>query len=114
MTQVVEILFLCLSLCLTLLLWFPLGSAVALFDSLSLSFLTIRGDSVCRSPFFVDSSWGLISCFCSPVSWQHALYRGTLDAFYKIARYEGFRALYKGFLPATLGIGAGQMYVVIW
>lgn len=40
---------------------------------------------------------------------QHAVYRGTLDAFRKIVRLEGFRALYKGFLPATLGIGAGQL-----
>ena len=40
---------------------------------------------------------------------QHAVYRGTLDAFRKIVRFEGARGLYKGFLPATIGIGAGQM-----
>eukprot|EP00040_Diaphanoeca_grandis_P031121 m.185591 g.185591 ORF g.185591 m.185591 type:complete len:164 (-) comp32237_c0_seq15:750-1241(-) len=40
-----------------------------------------------------------------------SLYTGTFDAFGKVIRQEGFRALYKGIGPNTLTILANQLYV---
>eukprot|EP00056_Hartaetosiga_gracilis_P000588 m.39138 g.39138 ORF g.39138 m.39138 type:complete len:345 (-) comp10268_c0_seq2:92-1126(-) len=42
---------------------------------------------------------------------QHSFYNGPVDAFRKIVRYEGVRALYKGFLPNLINVGAGQLYI---
>lgn len=49
----------------------------------------------------------LLACMGIPL--QQSFYTGTLDAFYKIVKFEGVRALYKGFLPNLLNVGAGQM-----
>lgn len=38
------------------------------------------------------------------------LYKNTFDAFIKIARHEGFRGLYRGFLVAQIGILTGASY----
>ena len=38
-------------------------------------------------------------------------YKGAMDAVQKIVRYEGVRALYKGFGVATLGMLSGQLYI---
>eukprot|EP00730_Choanoeca_flexa_P008657 TRINITY_DN12517_c2_g3_i4.p1 TRINITY_DN12517_c2_g3~~TRINITY_DN12517_c2_g3_i4.p1 ORF type:complete len:320 (+),score=68.08 TRINITY_DN12517_c2_g3_i4:186-1145(+) len=45
------------------------------------------------------------------VQTRQSLYNGTLDAFRKIIRYEGAAALYKGFMPNLIGVGAGQIYI---
>ncbi|EGD81017.1 hypothetical protein PTSG_10960 [Salpingoeca rosetta] len=42
---------------------------------------------------------------------QRSFYNGTVDAFRKIIKYEGVRALYKGFMPNLLNVGAGQVYI---
>lgn len=44
----------------------------------------------------------------------HAHYSGTVDAFKKIVRFEGVRALYKGFGPYTFGIVASQVYITTY
>jgi len=36
-------------------------------------------------------------------------YKGMLDAFYKIGRYEGMRGLYKGFVPGLWGVSHGAI-----
>ena len=36
-------------------------------------------------------------------------YKGMLDAFYKIGRYEGVRGLYKGFVPGLWGVSHGAI-----
>lgn len=41
-------------------------------------------------------------------------YKGTFDALQKITRYEGVRALYKGFGVATLGMISGQIYITTY
>lgn len=41
-------------------------------------------------------------------------YKGTLDAFHKIVRHEGFRGLYKGFLVSSLGMVSGQLYITTY
>jgi solute carrier family 25 protein 44 len=43
---------------------------------------------------------------------KKSMYKGTLDAFTKIARYEGIRGLYKGYLVSSLGLISGQVYIV--
>jgi hypothetical protein len=43
------------------------------------------------------------------VQHRNSLYNGTLDAFRKVIRFEGPRALYKGFVPNLVGVGGGQM-----
>ena len=45
---------------------------------------------------------------------QNALYTGTWDAFKKIAKYEGFRGLYKGFIINTFTIFSGQCYITTY
>ena len=42
---------------------------------------------------------------------KHRLYRGTFDAFRVIAKEEGMAALWKGFVPKSLGIVAGSAYI---
>lgn len=41
-------------------------------------------------------------------------YKGVYDAFSKIIRNEGFRGLYRGFLPNALTVFAGQIYITIY
>ena len=41
-------------------------------------------------------------------------YAGTLDAFRKVIRHEGFRGLYKGFLVSSFGMLSGQMYITTY
>lgn len=45
---------------------------------------------------------------------QNQLYNGTFDAFRKVVRYEGVRALYKGFNVSILGLAAGQLYITTY
>ena len=40
------------------------------------------------------------------------LYRGVTDALVKIARQEGVRGLYKGFLVNSLAVISGQVYIM--
>ena len=42
---------------------------------------------------------------------KYRLYRGTFDAFRVIAKEEGVAALWKGFVPKSLGIIAGSAYI---
>lgn len=42
---------------------------------------------------------------------KQRLYRGTYDAFRVIVREEGMSALWKGFVPKSLGIVAGSAYI---
>eukprot|EP00055_Hartaetosiga_balthica_P016523 m.105047 g.105047 ORF g.105047 m.105047 type:complete len:334 (-) comp9122_c0_seq3:4267-5268(-) len=42
---------------------------------------------------------------------QNSFYNGPVDAFRKIVRYEGVRALYKGFFPNLINVAAGQLYI---
>ena len=42
------------------------------------------------------------------------MYKGTLDAFRQVVRYEGFRGLYKGFLASNFGLFSGQIYITIY
>lgn len=42
------------------------------------------------------------------------LYKNSFDAFAKIARHEGFRGLYRGFLVAQLGILTGASYFLTY
>mmetsp|Transcript_24920 Transcript_24920/g.80269 ORF Transcript_24920/g.80269 Transcript_24920/m.80269 type:complete len:302 (+) Transcript_24920:63-968(+) len=44
----------------------------------------------------------------------HSLYKGQMDAFWKIFRYEGPRGLYKGFLVNCWGILGGQFYITVY
>lgn len=41
-------------------------------------------------------------------------YTGTLDAFRKVVRHEGFRGLYKGFLVSSFGMLSGQLYITTY
>ena len=43
---------------------------------------------------------------------HHSIYKGTLDAFYKVVKYEGVRGLYKGCVVSFLGMASGQVYIV--
>ena len=43
---------------------------------------------------------------------HHSIYKGTLDAFYKVVKYEGIRGLYKGCVVSFLGMVSGQVYIV--
>lgn len=42
------------------------------------------------------------------------MYKGTLDAFRQVVRYEGFRGLYKGFLASNFGLFSGQLYITVY
>lgn len=44
----------------------------------------------------------------------HPLYRGTFDAFHKIARQEGLRGLYKGFGASTANVLTGNLYISVY
>eukprot|EP00049_Salpingoeca_infusionum_P008981 m.148985 g.148985 ORF g.148985 m.148985 type:complete len:337 (+) comp14197_c0_seq4:455-1465(+) len=43
-----------------------------------------------------------------------SLYNGTFDAFRKIVKFEGVRGLYKGFLPNTVSVLGGQLYITCY
>ena len=45
---------------------------------------------------------------------QNSPYKGTLDAFRKVIKYEGFRALYKGFPTNCVGLAVGQVYITAY
>lgn len=45
---------------------------------------------------------------------QKSVYSGTLDAFSKILKYEGFSGLYKGFWINSLQIASGVFYVTTY
>ena len=45
---------------------------------------------------------------------KKSIYTGTLDAFYKIAKFEGIRGLYKGYLVSLIGLVSGQVYIVTY
>lgn len=45
---------------------------------------------------------------------RNAIYTGTLDAFLKILRYEGFTGLYKGFWINTIQIISGFGYITTY
>lgn len=45
---------------------------------------------------------------------HHSIYNGTLDAFYKVVKYEGIRGLYKGYFVSLLGLVSGQVYIVTY
>lgn len=45
---------------------------------------------------------------------KHPLYRGTFDAFHKIARQEGMRGLYKGFGASTANVLTGNLYISVY
>ena len=45
---------------------------------------------------------------------KKSMYTGTLNAFIKIARYEGISGLYKGYLVSTLTLVSGQVYIVTY
>lgn len=45
---------------------------------------------------------------------KKSMYRGTLNAFVKIARYEGISGLYRGYLVSSLGLVSGQLYIVTY
>lgn len=42
------------------------------------------------------------------------MYKGTLDAFRQVVKYEGFRGLYKGFLASNFGLLSGQLYITVY
>ncbi|XP_065187015.1 mitochondrial substrate carrier family protein J-like [Sycon ciliatum] len=45
---------------------------------------------------------------------QNCPYKGTFDAFSKVVKLEGFRALYKGFPTNCMGLGVGQVYITTY
>lgn len=45
---------------------------------------------------------------------NYPVYRGTLDAFYKIVRYEGFTGLYKGFIINSMQVVSGIGYLITY
>ncbi len=45
---------------------------------------------------------------------KSSLYSGTLDAFRKVVRHEGFRGLYKGFMVSSFGMLSGQLYITTY
>ena len=45
---------------------------------------------------------------------KRSQYSGTLDAFRKVVRHEGFRGLYKGFMVSSFGMLSGQLYITTY
>lgn len=45
---------------------------------------------------------------------KKSMYKGTLDAFYKIAKYEGIRGLYRGYIVSSFGLISGQVYIITY
>lgn len=45
---------------------------------------------------------------------QHSVYRGTIHAFFKIYKAEGFKALYKGFWINSIQIISGICYITTY
>ncbi|KAI6660529.1 Solute carrier family 25 member 44 [Oopsacas minuta] len=42
------------------------------------------------------------------------VYRGAIDALFKISKQEGVRGLYKGFFVNSLGLISGQVYIITY
>lgn len=45
---------------------------------------------------------------------KKSMYTGTINAFVKIAQYEGVSGLYRGFMFNSFGMIAGQIYIVTY
>ena len=45
---------------------------------------------------------------------RKAMYNGTFDAFRQVLKHEGIRGLYKGFLPSTITLVSGQLYITTY
>ena len=45
---------------------------------------------------------------------KKSIYKGTIDAFFKIIKHEGVKGLYRGFFVNSMGLISGQVYIVTY
>ncbi len=45
---------------------------------------------------------------------KKSIYNGTIDAFFKVWKYEGIRGLYKGFFFNLVTLFSGQVYIITY
>ncbi|TKR59969.1 hypothetical protein L596_029571 [Steinernema carpocapsae] len=73
-------------------------------------------------PMALASTWSVRTCLYPlavlrsrlQLQKQHTVYRGTMDAFFSIAKHEGIRGLYRGFWVTVPQVGTSFIYATVY